>query len=288
MSILVYGLINSAILALLATGFNVTFGISGVANFTYGAIYIFSGFLIWILLNQLGLPYLISAGISVICAFILGVLIYYLVIQRIKGLALSEVIATFGIGVAIMELFRFFHFVGSKYAIPAFVKGSVMIFGVPVDWQRIIIVFTAALLTLGLYLFTRHTKVGLAFRAIAQDEYTALTFGMETDRIAALSMGLGCGLGAIASLVILPLGTITVEGGYDVLLNALAVCIVGGLGSTWGVLLASLIIGLAQSITAYKIATHWVMLVSLISIALILAIKPSGLLSHQKELEERV
>ena len=95
---MVYGFINSAILALVAMGFNMTFGISGVANFAYGAIYIFSGFLTWILLNSLGVPYLLSVLLAVLCSSTLGLFMYYAVIVRVKGLALSEVMATFGTG----------------------------------------------------------------------------------------------------------------------------------------------------------------------------------------------
>ncbi|HIJ36743.1 MAG TPA: branched-chain amino acid ABC transporter permease, partial [Deltaproteobacteria bacterium] len=121
-----------------------------------------------------------------------------------------------------------------------------------------------------------------------QDERTALTFGINSDVVGAFSMGLGCALAAIASIVILPLGTIAVEGGYEVLINALAVCIVGGLGSTVGILVASVLIGYSQTITANYLEPHWMMLVSLIAIAVVLVIKPSGLFSHQKELEERI
>ncbi len=285
---LVYGFINSCILALVALGFNLTFGISGVANFAYGAIYIFSGFLTWILLNSLGLPYLLSVLISILCASCVGLAMYYLIILRVKGLSLSEVMATFGLGLAIMELFRYFDFVGFKYTLPVFFDGSVAIGDVYVDYQRLIIALIAVGLTLCLYLFTHHTKIGLAFRAIAQDERTALTFGIDSDRIGALSMAFGAGLAAIAAIVILPLGTIAVEGGYEVLINALAVCIVGGLGSTVGVLVASVLIGYAQTFTANYLEPHWMMLVSLIAIAVVLVVKPSGLFSHQKELEERI
>jgi branched-chain amino acid transport system permease protein len=285
---LIYGFINSSILALLALGFNLTFGISGVANFAYGAIYIFSGFLAWILLNTLGLPYLFCVLISIFCAALVGLTMYYLIILRVKGLALSEVMASFGLGLAIMELFRYFDFVGFRYTLPVFFDGSVRIAGVYVDYQRLIIALIAVSLTLFLYLLTHYTKIGLAFRAIAQDERTALTFGIDSDRVGAFSMAFGAGLAAIAAVVILPLGTIAVEGGYNVLINALAVCIVGGLGSTVGILVASVLIGYAQTFTANYLEPHWMMLVSLIAIAAILAIKPSGLFSHQKELEERV
>jgi branched-chain amino acid transport system permease protein len=285
---LVYGFINSCILALLAIGFNLTFGISGVANFAYGAIYIFSWFLTWIILNSIGLPYLLSVVISVLCAALIGLLVYYIVILRVKGLAMSEVMATFGLGLAIMELFRYFDFVGFKYTLPVFFDGSIGFGEVYVDYQRLFIALIAVGLTLFLYLFTRHSKTGLAFRAIAQDERTALTFGIDSDRIGALSMAFGAALAAIAAIVILPLGTIAVEGGYEVLINALAVCIVGGLGSTVGILVASVLIGYAQTFTANYLEPHWMMLVSLIAIAVVLTIKPSGLFSRQKELEERI
>jgi branched-chain amino acid transport system permease protein len=285
---LVYGFINSCILALIALGFNLTFGISGVANFAYGAVYIFSGFLTWIFLNSLGVPYLLSVIISILCAASVGLLVYYLIILRVKGLSLSEVMATFGLGLAIMELFRYFDFVGFKYTLPVFFDGSIGIGDVYIDYQRLIIALIAVGLTVGLYLFTHHTKIGLAFRAIAQDERTALTFGIDSDRIGALSMAFGAGLAAIAAIVILPLGTIAVEGGYEVLINALAVCIVGGLGSTVGILVASVLIGYAQTFTANYLEPHWMMLVSLIAIAVVLVVKPSGLFSHQKELEERI
>jgi len=285
---LIYGFVNSAILALLAMGFNLTFGISGVANFAYGAVYIFSGFSVWILLNTIGLPYLVSVLAAIVLAALMGLAVYYAVIVRIKGMPLSEVMATFGLGLAIMELFRYFDFVGFRYTLPVFIEGSFSIGDVYIDYQRVIIGLIAVGLTLCLYLFTNHTRVGLAFRAIAQDERTALTFGIDSDLVGALSMALGCALAAIAAVVILPLGTIAVEGGYEVLINALAVCIVGGLGSTMGILVASVLIGYSQTFTANYLEPHWMMLVSLIAIAIVLIVKPSGLFSHQKELEERI
>ncbi len=285
---LIYGFINSAILALLAIGFNLTFGISGVANFAYGAVYIFSGFLTWMLLNSLGLNYLLAIFLSIICSGLVGMVMYYTVILRVKGLALSEVMATFGLGLAIMELFRYFDFVGFKYTLPVFFDGTLAIGDVYIDYQRLMIALIAVALSGFLYVFTHFTKTGLAFRAIAQDERTALTFGIESDRIAAISMAFGFALAAVAAIVILPLGTIAVEGGYEVLINALAVCIVGGLGSTVGILLASVLIGYAQTFTANYLEPHWMMLVSLIAIAIILTIKPSGLFGKQKELEERI
>jgi len=285
---IIYALINSVILALTAIGFNLTFGISGVANFAYGALYILAAFVTWILLNHLGLPYFLSALLSILFTMVLGALMYRFILLRVRGQVLSEVIATFGMGLAILELFRYLGFVGVEYSLPVFVDESYVIAGTYVDMQRILIVFATVILLILLWVFIHHTSLGLAFRGIAQDERTALTFGMDSDWIATLSVSLGAGLAAVAATIIIPLGTISVGQGYDVLINSLAVCIIGGLGSTGGVIVASFLIGFAQRFTDTYIGSHWTMIVSLVAILLVLLVKPSGLYGKQKELEERI
>lgn len=284
---LVYGFVNSVVLALTALGFNLTFGIGGVANFAYGALYILAGFTCWFLVRA-GVPWMAAAALAIALTAGAGYVTYRVVLLRVRGLELSEVIATFGIGLAVLEMFRFMGLVGFEYTLPALVDGSVEIFGTFVDAQRLVIVAVGVALAVGLWLFTRYTRTGLAFRAIAQDEQSALALGIDADRVAAQSVALGAGLAAVAAVVILPLGTIAVEGGYDVLLNALAVCIVGGLGSAAGVVVASFVIGYAQIATATALGPHWTMIVSLVAILVVLALRPSGLFGRQKELEERI
>jgi len=272
----------------MALGFNLTFGISGVANFAYGAIYVVAGFITWSFIEKLHFPYVASAALTIVLVGIFGVYLYKFILKRIRGLVISEVIATFAVSLVILELLRYIGFIGFRYSLPVFIEGSVEIMGAYVDAQRLLIIAFGILVLFALYLFTRHTKMGLAFRAIAQEEHTSLSLGINPDKIASWSMGMGCALGAFAAIVILPLGTITVDSGYDVLIDALSVCIVGGLGSTFGVIIASFIIGYAQTLTATYISSHYTMIVSLVAILIILAVKPSGLLGHQKELEERV
>jgi branched-chain amino acid transport system permease protein len=284
----VYAIINSVILILMSIGFNLTFGISGVSNFAYGALYILAAFVTWMLLYLVGIPYLVAALISIVFTAFIGALMYRFILMRVRGQALSEVIATFGIGLAILEFFRYLGFIGIEYSLPVFIDESFMIGDVYVDVQRILIVISAVVLVFLLWLFVHHTSLGLAFRGIAQDERTALTFGMDSDWIATLSVSFGAGLAAIAATIIIPLGTISVSQGYDVLINALAVSIIGGLGSTGGVIVASLVVGFAQRFTDTYVGSHWTMIVSLIAILIVLVIKPSGLYGKQKELEERI
>ena len=285
---IIYAIINSAILALTAIGFNLTFGISGVANFAYGAFYVMAAYGVWMLIHMAHLPYPLAVLISICLTTLAGALMYRFVIIRIKGQTLSEVIATFGIGLAVLELFRYFGFVGFEYTLPVFIDQSFMIGEAYVDAQRLVIVGFAVALIIALWLFTHFTHLGLAFRGIAQDERTSLTFGMDPDRIALMAVAFGAGFAAIAATVIVPLGSISPEEGYDVLIKALAVCIIGGLGSSGGVIIASVMIGFAERFTDSYIGSHWTMIVSLAALLLVLVIKPSGIFGKQKELEERI
>jgi len=285
---IIYAVINSVILILMSIGFNLTFGISGISNFAYGSLYIFAAFTTYMLLQLVGLPYPVAALVSIALTAVIGALMYRFILMRVRGQVLSEVIATFGIGLAILEFFRYLGFVGVEYALPVFIDDSFMIGEVYVDAQRIIIVAASVVLVGLLWVFVHYTSLGLAFRGIAQDERTALTFGMDSDWIATLSVSLGAARAAVAATVIIPLGTISVSQGYDVLINALAVSIIGGLGSTGGVIVASLLVGFAQRFTDTYIGSHWTMIVSLAAILIVLVIKPSGIYGKQKELEERI
>ena len=285
---IIYGFVNSVILLLVALGFNLTFGISGVANFAYGALYIMGALLCWVFLNPIGLPYFISVVLAVAVTALAGALMYRFVLMRIRGLVLSEVIATFGIGLALLELYKYMGFIGFEYSLPVISDISIEIGAVIIDLQRIFIVIIGVTMAGFIWFFTHHTRTGLRFRGIAQEERTALSLGINTDRVAMLSVSFGGAYAAIAAIFILPLGTINVEQGYSVLINALAVCIVGGLGSTGGLVLASFLIGYGQTFTVTYLESHWVMLVPLIAILVILVIRPSGLFGKHKELEERI
>ena len=273
---------------LVALGFNLTFGISGVANFAYGALYILGALLCWIFFNTLGLPYFLAVLLAVALTAVAGALMYRFILLRIRGMALSEVIATFGIGLAILELLKYLGFIGFEYSLPVFIDESIEFGQVIIDLQRVFIVVIGVAMAVFLWVFTHYSRIGLRFRGIAQDERTALSLGINSDRVAMLSVAFGAAYAAIAAIVIMPLGTINVEQGYSVLINALAVCIVGGLGSTGGVVLASFLIGYGQTFTVTYLESHWVMLVPLIAILAILVIKPSGLFGLQKDLEERI
>ena len=288
MTIVIYGLVNSVILILIALGFSLTFGLSRVANFAHGGLYLFAGLTAWLLSRRLGLPYGIAILAAIVLTSLLGALIYRFILQRVRGIELAEVIATFAVGIAIIETFRSLGFVTFEFSLPPFVRGGTRIFGVAIDYQRLFIVGVGLLLAILLWLFTHHTKIGLALRGIAQDEHTALTLGVESDWAAMLSVALGSALTAVAALTTLPLGIISIGLGYEVLLIAVAVAVLGGLESTVGLVVGGLILGYLQVIAANILGTQWQAVVYLAAIVLMLAVRPSGLFGKFAELQERV
>ena len=162
------------------------------------------------------------------------------------------------------------------------------IFGVFVDYQRLMIIAGGLVILIFIWLFTHYTKTGLSLRAIAQDEQAAMMLGVNSDRTATISLSIGSALAGLAAVLILPLGNIAAEQGYRVLVYALAVCIIGGLGSWAGTILASFVLGFSMITSTALFGALWENVVLVGTIILILLFKPSGLMGKQKELEERV
>ena len=288
MDIVIYGIVNSVTLALMALGFTLVYGVSRLPNFAHGALYVLTGYITWILMNRVGLNYPLSMLGALVITGLIGAAMYQFILVRVRGMAISEIIASYAIGLAILEGLRWGGLKGGTFTLPPFIEGSVELLGVSVDFQRLIVVAIGLALMALLWLFVTGTKLGLALKGMAQDERAAMTLGIDSDRMAVVSMAMGSVLAGIAALVLLPLGNIVVEAGYNVLIMAVAVCIVGGLGSWTGAILAAFVIGFAQILTIVLLGAHFQVVVALVAIIVTLILRPSGLFGQQKELEERV
>jgi len=288
MEILLFGIINSVTLSLTALGFTLVYSISRLPNFAHGALYVTGGYIVWLCVNALGMNYFAGIAVGIAATAIIGALMYRLIIQRIRGMQISEIIATYAIGLAIIEGLRWGGLRGSTFTLPSFLAGSMKIGGIAVDNQRLFVLGFGVVVFAALGLFVKYTKTGLALKAIAQDEGSAMMLGIDSDRKALVSFALGSGLSAFAAVLILPLGSIVVETGYNVLIYSIAVSIIGGLGSWGGAIVASFIIGFAQLLTEVFLSTQYQMVISLLAIIVTLLLKPSGIFGKQKELDDRV
>jgi branched-chain amino acid transport system permease protein len=169
-----------------------------------------------------------------------------------------------------------------------FLEGVAFLGEVPVDYQRLAVIAVGIAVMAVLWAFTRYTRLGLALRGIAQDEQAAMMLGIDSDMTATIAMALGSALAGVSAITLLPLGNIVVEEGYKVLIYAIAVCVVGGLGSWGGTVLAAFVLGFAQYLTVAYGKSHYQMVMMLLAVIVTLVCKPSGFFGRQKQLEERV
>jgi len=292
--VVIYGIVNGMTFALWAVGFSFIYGISRLPNFAHGALYVVTGFITWTFINAAGLPFWLSAIISLIIVSLVGVAIYQFIMIRVRGMPISEIIVSFGIALAILEGLRlqgiggFKGFIGPGYVLPRFIDGVVDTPWVTIDLQRLLIIAMGLIILGFMWLFTHYHKMGLALRAMAQHERAALMLGINSDRMANIALGIGSALAGLAALTIMPLGNVNCESGYDVLTKAIAVCVIGGLGSWMGTILAALTLGMATTIMSAIGGTMWNNVLVFGLIIFILIVRPSGLFGQQKELEERV
>jgi branched-chain amino acid transport system permease protein len=292
--VFIYGVVNGMTFVLWAVGFSFVYGISRLPNFAHGALYVVTGFITWSFINSTGLPYWVSIILALLIVSFAGVAIYQFVMIRVRGMPISEIIVSFAIALAILEGLRlqgiggFKGFIGPGYVLPPFVNGVVETRWVTIDLQRLFII-AAGLLLLGfMWLFTHYHRVGLALRAMAQNERAALMLGINSDRMANIALGIGSALAGLSAIAVMPLGNVNCEAGYSVLTNAIAVCVIGGLGSWVGTILAALILGLATTTMSALGGTMWNNVLVFGLIILILVVRPSGLFGQPQELEERV
>ena len=294
LEVIIYGLVNSMTFVLMAVGFSFVYGISRLPNFAHGALYVVTGFITWSFINKAGLPYWLSVLLSIVIVSIAGMAIYQFLLIRVRGMPISEIIVSFAVALGILEGLRlqgiggFQGFIGPGYVLPPIVDRVVATDWLIIDWQRILIIVAGLVILCLMWLFTHYHKLGLALRAMAQHERAALMLGINSDRMANVALAIGSALAGFAAVVIMPLGNINCESGYSVLTNAIAVCVIGGLGSWMGTVIAALILGMATTLMSALGGTMWNNVLIFGLIIVILIVRPSGLFGQQKELEERV
>lgn len=293
MTALVYGLVKSSMFFLMAMGFSLVYGVTRVANFAHGALYVLGGFVSWAFFSWLGFPWWAAVILSLLMLVLIGVALYRFCLIRVRGMEISEIILSFAVALLILEGLRlkvggFKGLLGAEYWLPVFIDGSIKVGGVPVDFQRLFCIGGAFLMLMAVLFLTRYTKLGLSLTAVANDERAALMLGIDSDRAAMVSLALGSALVGLASILILPLGMIYAETGYEVLSYAIAVCIIGGLGSWIGTVIGSILLGYGTAVSTAIFGPMYESVVLFGSIILVLILRPSGLFGKQKELEERV
>jgi branched-chain amino acid transport system permease protein len=285
--ILVTGLVNGGVYALLAVGFSLVFGVARIVNIAHTAFYMLAAYAFYALLVKVGLGFLAAAVLAVGGVTLLSVLCYRLVIEPVRSHEAAVLIATIALALIFQEL-MLFAFGGHYLGIPSTLEGAARIFGVSVPYQRMLILVVAAAMLAAAWFVLYRTNLGLAIRATANDLEVAGLMGMNVHRVAMATVAISVALAAIAGVVVAPVFVVDPFMWLSPLVTMLAIVVLGGLGSLKGSVIGALIIGYVEAITVFALPAGAYLkgAVSLAIMVIVLLARPEGLFGVAFE-EER-
>ncbi len=276
------GVLIGGLYALAALGLSLIFGVMRVLNVAHGAFYMVGAYVVWMLTAQAGVPFFPALLVTIVVVFVLGVIMERLIVRPIRHDEVSVLIVTFAAAFVIEELAKFIW--SSRYRnISPYFSGTVNLGGLLVDLQRVFS-FSVALAVIGLLLYVvSHTRLGLAMRMVTQDAEAALLMGINVERVQMVSFGAGAALAASAAGLLGPLYLVFPAMGWDPLLRAFAIVILGGMGSMGGTIFAGLIIGVVEVLTGFYVEPRMTTVATFLVLILILIFRPTGLFGEEVE-----
>lgn len=281
--IITYGLVASAIYALIAIGLTLMIGIARVMNLAHGTFYMLGAYLIFTAAVTLKLP-LIVAFISAIAVVVLiAVMIEFVCIRPLKGDLDRTLIITLVVALFFEELILITYGPQPR-AIPAFVSGSFPFFGISVPNQRILAVAVSIISIGSLCFFIAKTKTGGAILTVAQDPEAASLMGVNSRKIILIVHGLAAALAGLAGILVAPFLSSSSNMWLLTLVKAFTIVILGGLGSVIGSILAAGILGFGETVAAFVISPRITELISLLILFLVILLKPDGLMGNKVKL----
>ncbi len=285
--ILVTGLVNGGVYALLAIGFSLIFGVARIVNIAHTAFYMLAAYAFYALLVKAGMPLIPAILVAVIGVVLASLVCYKLVIEPVREHESAVLIATIALALVFQESLLL-AFGGSYLGIPAVADGFASIAGVRVSYQRLIILVVVAVALFATWALLYRSRLGLAIRASANDLEVANLMGMNVKRVAMATVAISVALAAIAGVVVAPVFVVDPLMWLSPLVTMLAIVVLGGLGSLKGSLIGAFIIGYVEAVTVFAVPAGAFLkgAVALSIMVIVLLVRPEGLFGVAFE-EER-
>ncbi len=268
-------------LFLMSAGLTLVFGIMNLINLAHGSLYMAGAFFAATFTLWTG-NFFLALLLALAASALLGVVMEYSVLRRFYGRShLDQVLVTFGLILVVNDVTRLiWGVVPVPFGIPTFLSGSVFVMpGLPYPIFRLAVLAVGLLVALGLFLIVAHTRVGMWIRAGASDRVMAGALGVDVPLIFSIVFAAGAALAGLAGLMAGPITAVQVGMGEPVLILALVVIVVGGIGSIRGAFIAALLIGVADTFGRVLLPPALGSMVIFILMAAILAWRPRGLFS---------
>ncbi|ANF59286.1 urea ABC transporter permease subunit UrtB [Halotalea alkalilenta] len=295
LNILFIGLSLSSILLLIALGLAITYGAMGVINMAHGEMVMVGAYVavlsgIWLDANLL-----VAIPLAFVVTALLGLAIERVVVRKLYGRMLDTLLATWGVALLIQQAVRlefglsFFgvHVEGlgpglQHVTTPAFLQGTFRLAGVELNAYRTFIILVTAVLATATWWLVYRTAAGMQVRAIIRNPNMAAASGIDVKRVNSMTFAFGSGLAGIAGVLISGIRTVFPDMGPPLVVDGFMVVVTGGVGSLYGTLLSSALLGEINALVAIGTNDILARAVMFAVVILVILIKPNGLFSFKE------
>ena len=274
----VYGLLQGGLLALVAIGFSLVWGVMNVVNLAHGALVVLGAYVGLGLTEQFGLdPFVAMFGAAAVL-FVVGYAVQRVLINLVvNATVFITLLLTFGLELLLVQGMNI-AFTANYRAITWSAAGDgLSLGGVQVPLGRLLAFAVSVAVTLVLVGVMSRTRIGLSIMATGMDRGAARLMGIRARHVYALTFGIAAALAGMAGTMIATVGTFNAASAGGLTLTSFVIAVLGGLGNMYGALAGGLLIGFVQSMGGYLLPGTWFNAIAFAVLVLVLVFRPSGL-----------
>jgi len=270
------GIVTGMILALVASGLTLIFGIMDVVNFAHGELFMLGAYVGVLTLSATG-NFWVALLVASLAITLLGALIYVTTLRPLIGRdPLTTILATFGVSL-VLQNYALWQFGPVARKIQEPITGHFQLFYLDYPWYRLAIAGLAAAIIGALWLFLKFGTYGIWIRATTQDRVMAQAMGIPVPWVLTAVFAIGSGMAAASGVLFGPLVGVNSQMGTSWVLRAFIVVVVGGMGSLSGSIAAAIFVSLLEAYASLWVSPAQAVIVSFVVLILTLLFRPTGL-----------
>lgn len=285
---LVNGLNFGLLLALAAIGLSLIFGTTGLSNFAHAEMITFGGLMMLTFGVDFALPVWLALIIAIVLSAALGWTLDATIWKplRRRGVALIPLmIVSIGLSLAIRYTYQFFYGGSTRQLPGATIPSDIRIGPITLSWIDVVSMVTAIVVLLAVAYFLLRTRIGKATRAVSDNAPLAAASGIDVDRVIRIVWVLGGALAGLSGILWAYFRPgVSWDMGFQILLLVFAAVTLGGLGTAFGALVGSLIVGLFVELSTLWIPSDMKYVGALVVLILVLLFRPQGILGRRERI----
>ena len=274
----VYGLLQGGLLALVAVGFSLVWGVMNVVNLSHGAFVVLGAYVGWQLNISLGLDPFLGMVIVALVLFCIGYAVQrFLINLVVNGPIFITLLLTFGLELLLVQGMNIV-FTANYQSIPTSYAGNAIVLGgIQVPLGRLLAFLLAVGITVLLVKVMANTRIGMSIMATGMDRGAARLMGIRARHVYALTFGIATALAGMAGTMVGTVGTFNPAAAGGFMLLSFVIAVLGGLGNMYGAMVGGLLMGLVQAWGGYYLSGTWVNALAFLVLVIVLMFRPSGL-----------